>query len=214
MLLPGRRLVQLLIVALAASCAHAPPPSAPAVGPAPESLAPEFNTVGRAEAKVVIIEFTDLQCPYCAQFATGTFPRIKQAYIDTGKIRYVSRDLPLAIHPYALPAAIAARCAGEQGRYWEYRHAVFKAQERLRTDPWELPKELSLDIERFDACRRDGRQLREVQTDAELAASYGLASTPSFVIGRVVNGAVVGDAFSGSNTFEFFAAKIDALLAQ
>jgi protein-disulfide isomerase len=209
MLLPGRRFAYTLLATCLVSCAHAPAADAPAQ-PAPPA---EFNVLGDADARVTIIEFTDLQCPYCARFATQTFPRIKQAYIDTGKVRYVSRDLPLAIHQYALPAAVGARCAGEQGRYWEYRHAVFAAQQRLRTDPWELPKELSLDIERFDACRRDGRQLREVQTDVQLAASYGFASTPSFVIGRVVNGKVVGESFSGSKDFEFFAAKINALLS-
>ena len=93
--------------------------------------------VGRADAEVLVIEFTDLQCPYCAQFASQTFPRLKAAYIDTGKIRYASRDLPLPMHAHAETAAVAARCAGEQGRYWEYRHAVFAAQRRLGTEPWE-----------------------------------------------------------------------------
>jgi len=215
MLLLARRLVQILIVALATSCAHAPPPAALETESAPASPAPEFNTVGRADAAVVIIEFTDLQCPYCEQFATYTFPRIKQAYIDTGKVRYASHDLPLAIHAYALPAAIAARCAGEQGRYWEYRHAVFAAQRRLGAEPWEeLARGLSLDIDRFDACRRDGRQLRGIQADAQLAASFGLAATPSFVIGRMVKGELVGESFSGVKPYETFAAKIDALLSR
>jgi protein-disulfide isomerase len=169
--------------------------------------------LGREDAPVSIIEFTDLQCPYCARFALTTFPRLKQAYLDTGKVRYASRDLPLSMHPHAVPAAVAARCAGEQGKFWEYRHAVFAGQDRLGSQPWdEFARGLGLDIDRFAACRGDGRQLREVKADAALAASFGLASTPSFVVGRLVNGEFVGDSFSGAKSFDDFAARIDLLL--
>jgi len=215
MLLPARRLVQLLIVALTGSCAQAPAQQAPAPAATVTESTPEFNMVGRADAEVLVIEFTDLQCPYCAQFASQTFPRLKAAYIDTGKIRYASRDLPLPMHAHAETAAVAARCAGEQGHYWEYRHAVFAAQRRLGTEPWEeLARELKLDIDRFDACRRDGRQLQAVRSDMRLAMSNGLSSTPSFVIGHLVNGEFVGESSSGVAPYETFAAKIDALLAR
>ena len=169
--------------------------------------------VGRADAPVLVIEFTDLQCPYCAQFASQIFPRLKAAYIDTGRIRYASRDLPLPMHRHAETAAVAARCAGEQGRYWEYRHAVFAAQRRLGTAPWEeFARQLGLDLGEFDACRRDGRQLQAVRSDLRLAMSNGLSSTPSFVIGHLVNGEFVGESFAGAQPYETFAAKIDALL--
>ena len=74
------------------------------------------NPEGTPRSRVVVIEFTDLQCPYCGHFANHTFPRLKAAYVDSGKIRYVSRDLPLPMHAHAETAAVAARCAGEQGR--------------------------------------------------------------------------------------------------
>ncbi len=219
MLLPAQRLVFIVVAAIAGSCAQAPasaPSPSPAVAPpGAETATTEFNTLGAADAPITIIEFTDLQCPYCARFALQTLPRLKQAYIDTGKVRYASRDLPLSIHPHAGTAAVAARCAGEQGRFWQYRRAVFAAQDRLATKPWdEIAGTLGLDVGRFAACRRDGRQRREVQADAQLAAGYGLSSTPSFVIGRLVNGEFMGEIFTGAKSFDAFATKIDALLVQ
>jgi protein-disulfide isomerase len=209
MLLPARRLVYLLLATLVVACANAPLP-APAVAPEEPR---DFNVLGQEDAPVTVIEFTDLQCPFCARFALSTFPRLKQAYVDTGKVRYASRDLPLPMHPQAVPAAVAARCAGEQGKFWEYRHAVFAAQDKLGTQPWdELARKLGLDLEHFAACRADGRQLREVRTDATLAASHGLDTTPSFVVGRLVNGEFVGETFAGAGSYEAFAARIDPLL--
>ena len=222
MLLPARFLVQILVAALVASCAHASPgalpgPAAPTVEAAtPTGDGPDFNVIGSYDVRVVVIEFTDLECPYCAHIANQIFPRVKTAYVDTGRIRYVSRDLPLRMHAHAETAAVAARCAGEQGRYWEYRHAVFADQQRIGANPWEeLAKALGLDISRFESCRRDGHQLEAVRADVQFAHSQGLASTPSFALGRLVNGEfVLAEKFSGARTYEAFAAKIDALLAE
>jgi protein-disulfide isomerase len=222
MLLPARFLVQILIAAFVASCTHAPSGAAPSpAAPVPEAATateakPDFNVIGSFDVRVVVIEFTDLQCPYCAHFANQVFPRLKAAYVDTGKIRYVSRDLPLRMHAHAETAAVAARCAGEQDRYWEYRHAVFADQQRIGAEPWDAyAKALGLDLGRFDACRRDGHQLEAVRADARFALSQGLASTPSFALGRLVNGEfVLAEKFSGAGTYEAFAARIDAVLAQ
>jgi protein-disulfide isomerase len=212
MLLPVRRLVYSMLAILAASCALAPEAAAPAATAAPPR---EFNMLGDANAPVAIIEFTDLQCPYCAHFAIHTFPRLKKTYIDHGKLLYISRDLPLASHAYAVPAAVATRCAGEQGRYWEFRHAVFDAQQRLPEQPYaEFARELGLDLERFAACQADGRQLKAVREDAAFAAYRGLNSTPSFAIGRLVGDGFLGETISGEKSFDFFAQKIDALLRQ
>lgn len=202
-------LVLLASIVLLGGCATTPaePPAATA-GPVP------FNVLGREDAPVTIIEFTDLQCPYCARFATQTFPRLKHDYIETGKLRYSSMDFPLPFHDFALPAAIASRCAGEQGRFWDYREALFAAQATLGTEPYgRIARELGLDVGRLEACRADGRQAAGVRADLELARSHGIRSTPSFVIGRVVNGQFEGELLSGAQPYEFFAARIDALLA-
>ena len=220
MLLRASRVVYIVLTALAASCAQAPVASAPApAAPVADAATgaetgPDFNVIGSYDVGVVVIEFTDLQCPYCAKFANQVFPRVKAAYVDTGRIRYVSRDLPLPMHAHAETAAVAARCAGEQGRYWEYRHAVFAEQQRISAEPWEdIAKALKLDLVRFDSCRREGRQRDAVRSDAQFALSQGLSSTPSFAIGRLVNGEfVLIETFSGAETYEAFAARIDALL--
>ncbi len=199
------------VLSLPAGCT-AGPPAAPDTADEPPTVMP-FNTLGREDAPVSIIEFTDLQCPYCARHARQTFPRLRSDYIETGKVRYASRDLPLDIHPYALAAAVASRCAGEQGRFWEYREALFAAQRTLSSEPYlRIAGELGLDVERLDACRRDGRQEANVRDDRAVARASGVRSTPGFVIGRVVDGQFQGEVMTGAQPYEVFAAKIDALL--
>ena len=174
----------------------------------------EFNVVGRADAPVTIIEFSDLQCPHCARNALNTFPEIKRNYIDTGKVRYVARDFPLPMHPFAMPAAVATRCAGEQGKFWEYRHALFDRQNELATSPYDaLAAELGLDVPRFAECRKDPAQVAAVRADIALAGSNRVTSTPTFLVGRVVDGKLEGERFAGAKPYADFAARIDAVLA-
>ena len=200
-------------LSLLAGCA-----STPADAPASESQSPAnapFNVIGRDDAPVTIIEFTDLQCPYCARYASQTFPRLKRDYVDTGKLRYTSRDLPLPFHSFALPAAVASRCAGEQGRFWEYREALFASQSQLGTEPYgRIAGQLGLDVGQLEACRANGEQESNVRADLAMAAQHGIRSTPTFVIGRVVDGEFQGEVVSGAQPYEFFKAKLDALLAE
>jgi protein-disulfide isomerase len=213
-----RLLLALIAVSLLAGAARAPQ----------ETAAP-FNVMGSAEAPVAIVEFSDLQCSYCARYALQTFPQIKRAYIDTGKVHYAAIDFPLPMHPYAFPAAVAARCAGEQGKYWQYREAFFANQSQIvsnqsfdvqaqlprAADPFDaLASKLGLDVARFDACRRDVRQDAVVREDLAMARRDGITSTPSFMIGRVVDGELRGETISGAKSFEELAAKIDALLRE
>jgi len=197
-------------VLLLAGCAATPRETA-STGRAGAAAA--FNVLGREDAPVTIIEFTDLQCPYCARHARQTFPALRRDYIDTGKLRYASRDLPLPFHRFALPAAVAARCAGEQGRFWEYRDALFAAQQALPSAPYaRIAQDLGLDVAQLEACRNEDRQAAEVRADIERAQANGIRSTPSFVIGRVVNGEFRGEAFSGARPYEDFKDRIEALL--
>jgi protein-disulfide isomerase len=210
------RLIPPALAALAvllAGCAATP--AAPVADTTAAAQAAAFNVIGRDDAPVTIIEFTDLQCPYCARYASQTFPRLKREYVDTGKLRYTSRDLPLPFHSFALPAAVASRCAGEQGRFWEYREALFASQSLLGTEPYgRIAGQLGLDVERLEACRSDGGQESSVRADLAMAAQHGIRSTPTFVIGRVVDGEFQGEVVSGAQPYEFFKAKLDALLAE
>ena len=198
---------------LATGCTSTP--ATPAADVAPAAPPAPFNVIGREDAPVTIIEFTDLQCPYCARYARQTFPQLRRDYVETGKVRYTSRDLPLPFHEFALPAAVASRCAGEQGRFWEYREALFESQGAIGTEPYgRIAGQFGLDLAQFEACRADGRQEAEVRTDLALATQHGIRSTPTFVIGRVVDGEFVGEVVSGAQPYEFFEAKLDALLAE
>ncbi len=172
-----------------------------------------FNVLGREDAPVSIFEFTDLQCPYCASFATQAFPQLRRNYIDTGLVRFASRELPLPMHAFAVPAAVAARCAGEQGRFWEFREALFAAQATLGPETYvEQARKHGLDLEAFAACRRDGRQAANVRADLDLARANGITATPSLIVGRLVDGQFQGETIEGAKPYAVIAAKIDALL--
>jgi protein-disulfide isomerase len=180
--------------------------------PSPQAVTEQrdYRSLGSPTAPVTIIEFTDLQCPYCARFALDTWPVLRARYVETGRVHFVSRDLPLPFHESALPAAVASRCAGEQGRFWEYREALFRGQAQLATAPYdEIARRFGIDVARFSACRSDAATVAAVREDAALAARHGIASTPTFVIGRVVDGQFMGEVISGAKPIEFFADRIE-----
>jgi protein-disulfide isomerase len=173
-----------------------------------------FNVLGREDAPVAMVEFSDLQCPYCRVYALQTFPLIKRAYIDTGKVHYAAVSFPLPSHAYAFPAAVAARCAGEQGKFWQFRDAIFSDQAQLASDPYDaLAGKLGLDVAKFKSCRRDIRQDSHVREDLAMARRDGIASTPSFMIGRVVDGELQGETIAGAKSFDEISAVIDRILA-
>ena len=182
-------------------------------GSAAAPISRDPRVLGSDAAPVTIIEFTDLQCPYCARFALGTWPTLRARYVDTGKVRFASRDLPLPFHAQAVPAAIAARCAGEQGHFFDYREALFAAQSRLAASTYdELAARVGLDLARFGTCRGSRALATAVQEDARLAAANGITATPTFVIGREVDGQFTGEIVEGAPSYEEFSARIEALL--
>ena len=213
--MPRRNVLQTVaVLLLAAGCAATPPPLE-GESEVDAAAAVPFNDLGSVDAPIAMIEFSDLQCSFCARHASQTFPELRRNYIDTGKLRYAVRDLPLPMHRHAVPAAVAARCAGEQGKFWEMRQAIYLARGRLDQEPYaQMAGELGLDVERLEACRRDGRQLAKVRADAALAATEGIASTPAFVIGRIVDGEFKGETVVGAKSYAVFSAKIDALLGE
>jgi protein-disulfide isomerase len=140
-------------------------------------------TLGSSDARVVIIEFSDFQCPYCAQFAIDVFPLIKHEFIDPGKAKFIFRNMPLRSHKAAQPAAVAAECARRQGRFWEmhdilYRNQMAFAEEYLRKDATEI----GLQLDEFDSCvAAPGKA--ELIADIREATRLGLNVTPTFLIG-------------------------------
>src|SRR3954470_12835273 len=97
-----------------------PQPSAPAQPTSAKIVDLKGYALGKPDAPLTMVEFTDLQCPFCRQFHVTSFEQLKKEYIDTGKLRYFSRDFPLeSLHPFAMQAARAAKCAADEGKFWE-----------------------------------------------------------------------------------------------
>jgi protein-disulfide isomerase len=146
----------------------------------------------------------------------GTFERLKRDYIDTGKVRFVTRDFPLDFHPNARAAALAVRCAGEQGRFWEMRHSVTVNANALNRELYDrLAKEMSLDGGRFTACIDADRYRADIERDMDEAAQAGVSGTPTFVVGLTRPGtAVEGPKIVGAQPFPVFEAQIKALLGE
>ncbi|MDZ7586134.1 MAG: DsbA family protein [Patescibacteria group bacterium] len=165
---------------------------------------------GDKNAKVTMVEFSDYQCPFCKRYAEETMDQIDKEYVMTGKVRYIVRDLPLEFHQFAQKAAEAAKCAGVQGKSFEYSAHLFTNQ-----DSW--PKEtdvtktfvgyaatVGLNGTKFSNCLTNGEQAEAVAGDMALAKKAGLGGTPSFVI----NGKIL----VGAQPFEAFKAMIEAEL--
>ncbi len=147
---------------------------------------------GPEGAAVTLIEFADFQCPACAQFYGFSGRLIKQNYVDRGgTVRWVYYDFPLDQHPHALPAALAGRCAGEQGRFWQMHDLLFARQpmwspkEDARGDFEAMAGEIGLDRGAYRECMREGRYLEEIFASAKYGQRLGVNSTPTlFVNGR------------------------------
>lgn len=188
-----------------------PPASLPS-----EPLALDGAAVrGSREAKIAIIEYTDLQCPYCGKFARDTLPALAKEYIDNGRVLFAVWQLPLeSIHPFALRAATAVECAGLQGQYWRMHDQLFTRQDRL--DDASLlghAQALSVNMDRFRACL-DGRVVDKVRRDAARGRALGVSGTPTFFLGAVLtDGRVrVSDRLAGAQTIEQFRTAIDRVM--
>jgi protein-disulfide isomerase len=143
--------------------------------------------LGNKSAKVVIVEFSDFACPYCARFENEVLPRILSEYED--KIMFVYKDFPLPIHgESAVMAAMAARCAGDQGKYWEYHKLLFQRQAQWTKNITMLntyAKELGLNIEEFKTCLDSRKYENEVNMDKKDGMALGVTGTPTIFINGI-----------------------------
>jgi protein-disulfide isomerase len=149
-------------------------------------LAETGARMGPADAPVVIVEFSDFQCRFCAVVQTA-LAAIRTRYPE--RVAVVYRHFPLdAIHPHARAAANAAECAGEQGRFEAYHDALFAAQDSIGRTPWERFAEITAvaDLDAFRRCIEENRYGVRVEQDAQLAAQLGLEATPTLIVNGVV----------------------------
>ena len=178
--------------------------------PSPDELFAGFPVLGSPDAPLALIEFSDFSCPFCTRFALEVLPRLREEYIDTGKVRLFF--LPLPVHgDAARKEAEAALCAAEQGLFWTFHDAVFAYSDEEGL-PAEFDPELVASIlasvggdpERLRECLSSGAHAQEVGRIDEIARELGVTGTPTFFLGNW--------SIPGAYPFELFRQFIDVLL--
>ena len=141
-------------------------------------------SLGHARAPLTIVEFSDFECRYCQQFHQSVMPNLKKEYIETGLVRFIHKDLPLPFHRQALPAAAAARCAGEQNKYWTTYGALFDGQSCLQCKGVvAIAREQGVDANTLQVCMNRDATKALINANVSEAQLHGIRATPTFVIG-------------------------------
>lgn len=178
--------------------------------PSRDTLAGEISiegepVLGDASAPIMLVEFSDFECPFCGRFANNTFLQIKKEYVDTGKVKVVFKNFPLPFHKDAQLAAEAGECAALQGKFWEYKEVLFKNQGALSSnDCKKYAVDLGLDSGKFNHCLDSRETKTEVEQDLKEGKIADVSGTPSFLIN--------GELLVGAQPFSAFKEKIDKLL--
>ena len=211
MLIPGSIILAGLIIAGAVVYIGlprnplAPPPAGgpPSGAPTAPSAAGEILKIkegdfvlGNPSSKVIIIEYGDFQCPFCGKFFRETESQIKEQYVKTGKAAFLWRDFAF-LGEESTRASEAARCAGDQGKFWEYHDYLFKNQRGENEGAFadaalkKFARDLGLDGTKFDLCFTSGKYKEAVEKATEDGRQAGVNGTPAtFVNGKLVSGAV------------------------
>ncbi|UTW12192.1 DsbA family protein [Marinobacterium rhizophilum] len=195
----------------------AKPPSEP---PLPMAMTVTGSPyLGQDDAPVVLIEFTDYQCPFCRRHFEQAHPRLIKEFVDTGKLKIVLKEFPLQkLHPLAPRAAMAAQCAGDQQQYWSMHDLLFQNQTRMSMEDLEsFATSLELDTARFLECMEQGQYAPQIRADFDLGVSAGVRGTPFFYIGpldQTTPGVVTVERFLyGAQPYETFAQMIEGFLS-
>lgn len=166
----------------------------PVAGPNAEAFPAQLDqygvSVGAEDAPVVVREFADYQCPACGSFAEAS-KRLKQEYVKAGKVRFVYFDLPLRQHQNAFPAAQAARCAGDQGAYWDMHERLYDSQTEWSgsNDPvatfTRYGNDLGLEERRFRRCMTTELHREAVEESRRVAMQLQVTSTPTVLVDNI-----------------------------
>ncbi len=161
--------------------------------------------LGSENAPVTIIEFSEFRCPFAGRFARDTFPKIREDYIETGKVKFVYRDF--LVHSTSQKAQEASECAHEQGKFWEYHDLLYQNQRALEVDDLKsYAEQLGLDMTKFEECLDSGKYADEVEKDTKDGRAYGVRGTPTFFIN--------GKKFVGAQPYEKFREEIESALSR
>lgn len=164
-------------------------PPAPSAAPVPTGrTADGFYYKGSPDAPVTVTEFSDFECPACGYFSQHPIAQVlHEEYIATGKVQLVFHDYPLSMHPHAATAAAAARCAGDQGKFWEYHDTLFQQQETWAANATtaqfaRLAEAVGAERESFVACLSSGKYKDEIAAAATASFEAGVPGTPMFIV--------------------------------
>ncbi len=174
-------------------------------------------TKGKADAKLVLVEFSDYQCPFCQRHFQSVLPQLDKDYIQTGKLRYVFQDFPLeSLHKNAFKAAEAAHCAGDQGKYWEMHDRLFVNQQALAPENLTAHAEaIGLNRDAFQQCLDGGKYTAQVRDSLAAGEQLGVQGTPSFFLGTMTADGKIKAVrvMRGALPYPVFKETIDSLLA-
>lgn len=159
-----------------------PPPPPPVAVHDWDGLIAEGHRVGPIDARVVIVEFADFECPFCRRYALETIPAVREAYPDDVAVIY--RHYPLPYHRFAIPSAVAADCAARQGRFSPMHDLLYQLQDSLGLLAWDdIARRSGVpDLLAWEACRADPAVRTAVAAEGELATRLGATGTPTIVI--------------------------------
>ena len=166
----------------------------------------EDRTLGSKSAPVSIVEFSDFQCSFCKKFAAATLPKLKDTYIQRGQARFSYRHFAV-LGKFSLQSAMAAECAGEQGKFWEYHDRLFANQGGLafrHSNLEQYGRDVGLKPDHFSQCLAAEKFRKKVEGETAVAASLGARGTPTFFINRRL--------IVGAQPFEAFQAVIEESL--
>lgn len=193
------------------SARQTPAGASGAGAPVPIAAADGFRgfTLGSDAAPVEVTEFSDFECPFCAQFATVQMPVIREQLVAPGRVRWRYRDFPLPSHQWTRLASLAAHCAAEQGKFWDmhdqlfFHHQWAQQGKNPRGLFRDFAKALGLDLDKYDACVDAQRYAGRIQASYEEGQSLGVQGTPTFFVN--------GRRYQGRNTSDAFKALVDSL---
>jgi protein-disulfide isomerase len=185
----------------------------PAAAPTATISIKDCPSLGRADAPLVLVEFTDFECPFCKEAHQTALSGLKKKYVETGKLRLVMRNLALPFHSHAEPAARAALCAGQQEKFWPMHDKLFAISPALTTTNFlKAAEDLKLDLEVFRACLEGNAPTEQIKKDGKDAATAGIQGTPTFVLGKPDGEHVTGEILVGAQSFAFFDKEIQKRL--
>jgi protein-disulfide isomerase len=168
---------------------------------------------GATTAKVILVEFSDFQCPYCAKFSNDILPRLRERYVRTGAIQIAFQHLPSPTHPFAQQSAEAAECARRQGKFWQLHDLLFARSAELGQEVLtESAPRAGVQPTEFQACL-NGSAKETVAANVALGHQLNVSLTPTFFIGTRLDDSrmVIRDKISGAQPIEVFNSKLKKL---